>query len=81
MGQGHHSDVPYTDTDLTAVRTALLQLARGQQVVEVRHGDRTVRYEPADLATLRMVEQDIIRELASTRTRGRQTFAVSTKGF
>jgi hypothetical protein len=65
----------YTETDLAAIRTARL---RGVRVVQ--YADRAVTYSSD--AEMRQVEEDITRALAATtRTRRKQTIAVSSKGF
>lgn len=67
--------MPYTDSDLTAVRAALL---RGERTVVF--ADRQVTYR--DVADLLLVEQRILSELSTTvQTRPRQTLAVAEKGF
>lgn len=65
----------YTDADLTAVRTARLRGIR-----TVQFADRMTTYTSD--AEMRQVEEDILRDLAAaSRTRAKQTFGVSTKGF
>lgn len=66
--------MPYTDADLTAIRAALL---RGEKVVQF--ADRSVTYR--SIEELQAVEQSILTELTTTRTRGKQTLGVASKGF
>lgn len=68
------AELAYTAADLTAVRTAL---TRGER--SVTFADRTVTYRSVD--ELKMVEQDILRELASTSSRAKQTRVYANKGF
>jgi len=64
----------YTEANLIAVRAALL---RGE--LHVQFADRSVTYRSID--ELQKVEQAILSELSSTRTRGKQTLGVASKGF
>jgi hypothetical protein len=65
----------YTEADLTAVRAAL---TKGERTVQ--YLDRSVTYRSVE--ELQAVEAAILRDLASTtRTRGKQLYAVSSKGF
>lgn len=65
----------YTETDLTAIRTARLRGIR-----TVQYADRTVTYSSD--AEMRQVEQDILRDLsAATTTRKRQFYGYATKGL
>jgi hypothetical protein len=64
----------YTEADLTAIRTAL---KRGER--SVTFADRTVTYRSVD--ELKVVEQDILRELQSTTSRPKQTRMAASKGF
>ena len=67
--------VAYTEADLETIRAARL---RGQR--RVRFGDREVEYSSD--AEMRQVEQDILRDLATTTsTRRKQFFGVASKGF
>lgn len=62
----------YTESDLTAVRTAL---AKGER--RVQFADRLVEYRSVE--ELQRVEQAIIREL--TVVRRKQVYLVASKGF
>lgn len=64
----------YTQADLDAIRAARLRSIR-----TVQFADRSTTY--ASDAEMRQVEQDILRELSSTRTRAKQTLGVASKGF
>lgn len=65
----------YTETDLSAIRTARLRGIR-----TVQFADRSVTYTSD--AEMRQVEEDIKRDLATTtRTRSKQTRMVASKGF
>ncbi len=65
---------PYTEADLTAVRTARLRGIR-----TVQFADRSTTYTSD--AEMRQVEQDIVRELRTITSRKKQTHAVAEKGF
>ena len=65
--------MPYNTTDLAAVRTALL---KGERRVE--YADRVVEYR--SITELKLVEQDILRELQSGSGR-RQTKIIGSKGL
>ena len=65
----------YTEADLTAIRTARLRGIR-----TVQYADRSVTYSSD--AEMRQVEQDILKDLASTaRTKSKQTLLVGSTGF
>jgi hypothetical protein len=64
----------YTESDLTAVRTARLRGIR-----TVQFADRAVTYTSD--AEMRQVEQDILRELQTPSSRKKQTLGVANKGF
>lgn len=66
----------YTEADLTTIRAARL---RGLRTVQ--YADRAVTYSSD--AEMRQVEQDIVRDLASSAstTRSKQTLLTATKGF
>ena len=65
----------FTEADLTAIRAARLRGIR-----TVQYADRSVTYSSD--AEMKAVENDILKELATaTRTRSKQTYGVSSKGF
>lgn len=68
--------MPYTEADLTLIRTARLRGVR-----TVQFSDRTVTY--ASDQEMRQVELDIREELALTSPtrRPKQTLGVASKGF
>lgn len=65
--------VPFTSTDLDAVRRAI---ATGELIVE--YGDRKVTYRSID--DLLKAEQHIATALSSA-TRSKQSFGTASKGF
>ena len=58
--------------DLTAIDAALLNLANGERVTEVRFSDRTVRYESANMNDLLKLRQSIQAEAGQQPGRPRQ---------
>lgn len=58
--------------DLTAIDAALLNLANGERVTEVRFSDRTVRYESANMNDLLKLRQSIQAEAGQQPGRSRQ---------
>lgn len=62
----------FNAADLTAIDAALLKLADGERVTEVRFSDRTVRYESANMNDLLKLRQNILAEAPSAAGRSRQ---------
>ena len=59
----------YTSEDLSSIEEGLLKLARGERVVSVTIGDKTVRYSEADISQLRSLRNEIKAELQSSEGR------------
>ena len=66
----------YTETDLANVTAAIIAPAKGERVVSVTAGNRTVQYALTDLDKLRALKSEIETELGSSA--GRWCFVLTT---
>ena len=70
----------YTAEDLQQVEQAILKLATGQRVVQVRVGDQWIEYAQADLEELRELKGEISLALSTASTRPRFVRTTTSKG-
>ncbi|MFO7596463.1 MAG: gpW family head-tail joining protein [Desulfocurvibacter africanus] len=72
----------YTQADLDAVQTAILALAKGERVTSIRFADgKQVQYGEADLPALKVLREEIVREVQAATGRRRYAFASTSKGL
>lgn len=55
----------YSAETLQQIEQAIIDLASGQQVAEIRDGEQMTRFHAADLPTLRKLRDEVRGELAS----------------
>jgi len=75
--------VAWTENDLTAVQTAIMELVNGKAVVSASFGGQTISYTRADLDKLRALRAEMMREVedaSPTRSRIRLTSNRTGKG-
>ncbi len=70
----------YTRADLESVTAAIIALARGERVVSVTAGNRTVQYAQAELDKLRALKAEIEAELGAAAGRRRFVLTCTSKG-
>jgi hypothetical protein len=71
----------YTHEDLENVTAAIIALARGERVVSVTAGNRTVQYAQADMDKLRALQSEIRVELNAAAGRQRFVLTSTSKGL
>jgi hypothetical protein len=71
----------YTQTDLDNVTAAIIALARGERVVSVTAGSRTVQYAQADMDKLRALQAEIRAEINAAAGRQRFVLTTTSKGL
>ncbi len=70
----------YTSEDLQSVQEAIIKLATGERVVQVRVGDQLIEYAPADMEALRTLKGEISLALSTAETRPRYVRTTTSKG-
>ena len=71
----------YAQTDLSNVTAAIIALAKGERVVSVTAGNRTVQYALTDIDKLRALKSEIESELGSSHGRRRFVLTRTSKGL
>jgi hypothetical protein len=71
----------YTQADLDNVTAAIVALARGERVVSVTAGSRTVQYAQADMDRLRALQAEMKAEIGATAGRQRFVLTSTSKGL
>ena len=71
----------YTETDLANVRAAKLALATGSRKVSLSMGDKSITYGQTDMASLDLLEQQILNSLQTAGVRPRFFLASTEKGL
>ena len=71
----------FTSSDLTSVETAIINLAKGDQIVSVTVQGRTTQYNQASLPQLRELRAEIRSDIATTNSTARYSLASTSKGL
>lgn len=71
----------YTQVDLDSVTAAIIALARGERVVSVTAGSRTVQYAQADMDRLRALQAEMKAEIGAMAGRQRFVLTSTSKGL
>lgn len=72
----------YTETELTQIRKAIVDLSTGQQVARITKDGRTVEYARTALEDLRQLERDITSQLQRQQKRQTRTrYVITSKGL
>jgi hypothetical protein len=71
----------YTQADLDSVTAAIIALARGERVVSVTAGSRTVQYAQADMDKLRALQAEMKAEIGATAGHQRFVLTSTSKGL
>ena len=70
----------YTEADLAAIRQAIIKLASGQRVTQIRTANgKSVTYESTDLKQLQQLEAQLKKSLRPPRRR--LSYLVTGKGL
>lgn len=68
----------YTQTDLENIQRAILDLATGERVTEIRVDGILTRYAEADLPALKQLRSEIQASLTQTNLLGKQYRLIQT---
>ncbi len=71
----------YTQEDLNIVQSAIVALASGKRIVQVRINGKVLQYAQSDLTELRRLRDEIKTEVFATSTRPRHVKTTTSKGF
>jgi hypothetical protein len=71
----------FTQTDLDAVKEAIIDLASGQRVVSVSIAGKTIQYGIADLNQLKALRKEIQSEIQALSGIKRYYHVRTSKGF
>lgn len=72
----------FTSDDLTAVQSAIMELATGKRVVKILFSNgENVEYGAASLVELKLLRSEIQSELASASGRRRYIRTITSKGL
>jgi hypothetical protein len=71
----------YSEADLAAIETAILELAQGKRVVSVTMDGRTVQWQQADLDKLIALRNQIQSESQAAAGRPRFVLTSTSKGL
>lgn len=73
--------MPYTQSDLTNIETALLDLARGNRVVKVVVEGKVCEYDQADINQLRALRAEIAAEIKAASGTTGLIYTTTCKGL
>lgn len=72
----------FTSDDLTAVQTAIMELATGKRVVKITFSnEETVEYGAASLAELKLLKSEIQSDLSAAAGTRRYIRTMTSKGL
>ena len=71
----------YAESDLTAVETAVLELAKGERVVSLSIAGRSAQFDQSDMDKLRALRAEIKAELQATAKSHRFVLTTTSKGL
>jgi len=73
--------MPYTQSDLTSIEIALIDLARGNRVVKVVVEGKVCEYGQADIDQLRALRAEISAELKAASGKTGLIYTTTRKGL